>query len=211
MKIAVYSSKGSAGKTPISTNIALDKGFAIGTNEIFHVYDSFLDDNQLLALQPEDTFPKELVTHDIDVVFDLAGSISKTALSISTALEMSDFVIVPIYNEYKSLVGGLNTIEQIKQYNQNIIVIATKLEKQKKDVFSSDWKQSEDFKNIESAVKEKTGGGIPVLPLKKSKVFDNIFEEGMSISQLMNNNPLAKYNYKVVSDQFEEIYKLIGI
>jgi hypothetical protein len=49
------------------------------------------------------------------------------------------------------------------------------------------------------------------LSLKKSKVFDNIFEEKMSIRQLMNNNPLAKHNYKVVSEQFEEVYKLIGI
>ncbi len=29
MKITVYSVKGSAGKTPIATNIALDKGYAI--------------------------------------------------------------------------------------------------------------------------------------------------------------------------------------
>lgn len=211
MKIAVYSSKGSAGKTPISANIALDKNFSIGTNEAFHVYDSFLDDNRLLALQPEETFPKELINEDIDVVFDLAGSISRTALSISSALEMSDFVIVPIYNEYKSLVGGLNTIEQIKRYNQNIIVVATKLEKHKKDIFSSDWTKSEDFRNIENAIKDKIGESIPILPLKKSKVFDNIFEERMSISQLMKNNPLAKHNYKLVANQFEEIYKLIGI
>jgi len=211
MKIAVYSSKGSAGKTPISANIVLDKDFAVGTNEAFHIYDTFLDDNKLLALHPEDVFPNELVTHNIDIVFDLAGSISKSALSISSALEMSDFVIVPIYNEKKSLLGGLNTIEQIKRFNKNIIIVATKLEKQKNDVFSLDWRQSKDFKDIEKAVRNNIGEEIPILPLKKSKVFDNIFDEKMSISQLMNDSPLAKHNYKVVSDQFDEIYKLIGI
>ena len=65
MKIAVYSSKGSAGKTPISTNIALDKDFCIGTNEAFHVYDSFIPDNQLIALNTEEAFPEELEEHDI--------------------------------------------------------------------------------------------------------------------------------------------------
>lgn len=105
MKIAVYSSKGSAGKTPISANIALDKGFCIGTNEAFHVYDGLIEDNRLIALHSEEVFPKELVDQDVNIVFDLAGSISKSALSISSALEMADFVLVPIYNEYKSLVA----------------------------------------------------------------------------------------------------------
>ena len=211
MRIAVYSSKGSAGKTPISANIALDKDFCIGTNEAFHVYDNLIEENKLIALHTEEAFPKEIVEHDIDIVFDLAGSISKLAVSISSALKMSDHVIVPIYNEYKSLVAGLNTINQIKEYNQNIIVIATKLQKQKSDIFKDDWTKSEDFKNIKNAVETKIGEGIPVLPLKFSKVFDNIFEEQKSIKQLMENDALAAYTYRDVSKQFEAIYNLIGI
>ena len=211
MKIAVYSSKGSAGKTPISANIALDKGFCIGTNEAFHVYDNLIEENKLIALHTEEAFPQELVDHDIDIVFDLAGSISKLALSISSALKMADYVVVPIYNEYKSLVAGLNTIIQIKEYNQNIIVVATKLQKQKGDIFKDDWKESEDFKNIQNAVHTKVGEGIPVLPLKFSKVFDNIFEEQKSIQQLMEGNALASYSYRDVAKQFEAIYNLICI
>ena len=99
MRIAVYSSKGSAGKTPISANIALDKGFCIGTNEAFHIYDSLINDNQLIALDTEEPFPPELADMDIDIVFDLAGSISKLAVSITSALSMADVVLVPIYNE----------------------------------------------------------------------------------------------------------------
>jgi cellulose biosynthesis protein BcsQ len=211
MKISVYSSKGSAGKTPISANIALDKDFCIGTNEAFHIYDNLISDNKIIALHTEEAFPQELIEHDIDIVFDLAGSISKLAVSISSALTMSDFVIVPIYNEYKSLVAGLNTINQIQEFNQNIIVVATKLQKQKNDIFKNDWMQSEDFRNIRKAVKNKLGEEIPVLPLKFSKVFDNIFEEKKSIKQLMEANALAKYSYKDVASQFDEIYKLIGI
>lgn len=211
MKIAVYSSKGSAGKTPISTNIALDKDFCIGTNEAFHVYEGFIPDNQLIALHTEEAFPSDLVEHDIDIVFDLAGSISKLAVSISSALKMADVVIVPVYNEYKALVASLNTINQIREINTNIVVVATKLQKQKRDVFTNDWTQSEDFKNIESAVRSKFGSDIPVLPLKFSKVFDNIFEEQKSIKQMMNATGLAKHTYKDVAKQFDEIYKVIGI
>jgi len=211
MKIAIYSSKGSAGKTPISANIALDKGFCIGTNEAFHIYDNLIEENKLIALHTEEAFPEELMEHDIDIVFDLAGSISKSAVSISSALKMADYVVVPIYNEYKSLVAGLNTINQIKEYNQNIIVIATKLQKQKGDIFKDDWTQSEDFKNIQKGVMTKFGEDIPVLPLKFSKVFDNIFEEQKSIKQLMDNNSLASYSYRDVAKQFQDIYNLIGI
>jgi len=211
MKIAIYSSKGSAGKTPISANIALDKGFCIGTNEAFHIYDNLIEENKLIALHTEEAFPEELMEHDIDIVFDLAGSISKSAVSISSALKMADYVVVPIYNEYKSLVAGLNTINQIKEYNQNIIVIATKLQKQKSDIFKDDWTQSEDFKNIQKGVMTKFGEDIPVLPLKFSKVFDNIFEEQKSIKQLMDNNSLASYSYRDVAKQFQDIYNLIGI
>lgn len=211
MKIAVYSSKGSAGKTPISANIALDKEFCIGTNEAFHVYDQLLPDNRLIALQTEEAFPEALITEDIDIVFDLAGSISKLAHSMTSAFKMADYVIVPIYNEYKSLVAGLNTITQIQEYNQNIIVVATKLQKQKNDTFKDNWKESEDFKNIEKALITKVGEGIPILPLKFSKAFDNIFEKQKSIKQLMENNPLAKFNYREVNKQFDELYNLIGI
>jgi hypothetical protein len=31
--------------------------FCIGTNELFHVYDGFIPDNQLIALDTEDEFP----------------------------------------------------------------------------------------------------------------------------------------------------------
>lgn len=144
-------------------------------------------------------------------MFDLAGSISTTAHSITSAIKMSNWVIVPIYNEFKCLVAGLNTINQIKEYNNNIVVVATKLHKTKNDVFSNDWRKCEDYKNIANAVAQKIDTNIPVVPLKFSKVFDNIFEQKKSIRQLMQLNPLANYSYKDVANQFNNLYKLLEI
>ena len=76
---------------------------------------------------------------------------------------------------------------------------------------SNDWHNSEDYKNIKLAVSEKISADIPVIPLKFSKAFDNIFEQKKSIMQLMDENPLAKYSYKEVANQFNEIYKVMGI
>lgn len=207
MKITIYSTKGSAGKTPIATNIALDRGYAVWTNEPYHIFDGFIPDNQLLSLDLNDTFPA--IPDDVDIVFDLAGSISKTAYSITSAIKQSNVVIVPIYNEVKSIKAGLNTIAEVMNFNKNIIVVATKLQKRKKtDVFKS-WAKSDDFLNIQKAVHSQIGRNIPVLPLKFSAVFDAIFEQELSIKQLMEASGLAKYQYREVSEQFEAIYNLI--
>lgn len=102
----------------------------------------------------------------------------------------------------------MNTIAEALQLNKNVIVVATKLQKRKNDMFT-DWAESIDAKNIKAAVHEKIGNFIPVLPLKFSTVFDLIFEEEKSIQQLMQVSGLAKYQYQEVANQFDNIYKLI--
>ncbi|WP_420011314.1 hypothetical protein [Tateyamaria sp.] len=69
MKITVYSSKGSAGKTPISANIAFDRGFALGTNEPFNVLEDIFDDDKVLSVAADDEFPE--LPPEIEIVFDL--------------------------------------------------------------------------------------------------------------------------------------------
>ena len=206
MKITVYSVKGSAGKTPIATNIVLDKGYALGTNELYHVFESFIPDEKLLAIEPHEEFPE--IPEGIDMVFDLAGSLSQQSPSISSAIQQSDVVIVPIYNEIKSLNAGIHTILEISSLTKNIIVVATKLQKQKNDIFK-DWTGSSDFKNIEQVVKSKIDFYVPVLPLKFSKVFDTIFEKEKSINQIAAEDSLSKYTYRDVIKQFNDIYSFI--
>ena len=206
MKITVYSAKGSAGKTPIATNIALDKGYALGTNELYHIFDSFFPEEKLLPVEPHEEFPQ--IPDNIDIVFDLAGSISKQSPSISSAIMQSDLVIVPIYNEIKSLNAGIHTILEISNFTKQILVIATKLQKQKNDVFSN-WQDSLDFKNIEKMVSANVNFPVPILPLKFSKVFDMIFEKEKSISQITEEDALAKYTYRDVAKQFNDIYVYI--
>lgn len=71
------------------------------------------------------------------------------------------------------------------QLNKNIIVIATKLQKKRKTDMFADWSKCDDMLNIKSAVHSHFDDTIPVLPLKFSTVFDTIFEQEKSISQLM--------------------------
>jgi len=117
MKICIYSGKGGDGKTPIATNIALDRGYAIGTNEHFHIFDSFILNERLLALKANEAFP--VIPKDIDIVFDLAGSITENSKSITSALQQANLVIVPISNEVKALVAGIGTLREIQRFTNN--------------------------------------------------------------------------------------------
>lgn len=208
MKIAVYNAKGSAGKTPIATNIAIDREYAIGTNELFHVFEGFIPEERLLALQMEEAFPT--IPADIDIVFDLAGSISEHSHSITSALKQADLVIVPVWNEVKALNATVGTIQEVSRFTSNILVIATKLLKGRKETLpNGDWSKSEAFLNVKNVVEARASFSVPVLPLKFSAVFDAIFEHEQSIRELMQGDPLAAYNYREVSRQFDEIYNHI--
>ena len=127
MKITIYSIKGSAGKTPIATNIALDLGYCVGTNESIDCYSHLLSDEQFIRIGQNEEFPK--FSDDTNIVFDLSGSIGDRAVSITSAIKQSDVVVVPIYNHLRSLQGGITTIIEVQQFNTNIVVVATKLKK----------------------------------------------------------------------------------
>lgn len=207
MKITIYNMKGSAGKTPLATNIALDRKYAIATNEPYNLLDTILPEDRLFSIQPDEVFPE--FPEGIDLVFDLAGLMSRDARpSIVSAVSQSDVVLVPIYNELKCIHAGIHTIREILPYNKNIIVVATKLVKRKGESFK-DWAESEDVKNISSIVEHTIGQGIPVLPLKFSRVFDTIFEQERSIRQMMEEDALARYTYRDVAAQFDNLISYI--
>ena len=186
MKITVYNVKGWAGKTPIATNIILDREYALATNEPFHILDQIVPKETLLTVPIHEPFPD--IPDDIDIVFDLAWSISQDARSITSALTQSDVIIIPIYNELKCIIAGLHTILEVNNFNKNIIVIATKLTKQRADK-GSDWTKFTDFTNIQRFVHNKIDRGIPVLPLKFSKAFDLLFEKEKSLEWLRQKTP----------------------
>ena len=203
MKITVYNIKGSTGKTPIATNIALDREYAIVTNEKYHILGDIFPDDRVLQAPANEAFPE--FPNNIDLVFDLGGFIEEGSNSITSALKQSDCVIIPVNNELKALRNTLATIDEVSQFNSNILIVATKLEK--KDRLSGKWELGDDFLNIQKVIHGITGVEYPVLPLKLSKVFETIFEEEKSIAQLVGEGGLPAYTFREVKDQFDEIYK----
>tara|TARA_B100000780_G_scaffold254476_1_gene202614 strand:+ start:312 stop:989 length:678 start_codon:yes stop_codon:yes gene_type:complete len=220
MKITLYSIKGAAGKTPISTNIALDLGYCVGTNEGIDCYSHLLDDDRFIRVGQNDEFPN--FTNDTNIVFDLSGSISDTSVSITSAIKQSDVVIIPIYNKLRSLQGGIATILEVEQFTKNIIVVATQLKKSKAKVAnkkkeqplilnkdSYDWTTCEDFQNIKKQVEANIDYDLPIMPLKWSNGFDTVDDEEKSLIQLVESNNLYKHHYSVEAEQIRSIYKVI--
>ena len=204
MKITIYCLKGSAGKTPIAVNIALEHGYALGTNEPYNILDMVIPEERLLSIEPQEEFPE--LPDDIDIVFDLAGMLSREAhKSIVTAVGQSDVVLVPVYNEMKCINAAISTIKELQPLTDKIVVVATKLQRGRHETFKS-WTESSDFKNIQAVVHEYTSDKIPVLPLKFSKVFDTIFEKEKSIGQLRSESALFNYTYREVGDQFDSLF-----
>ena len=207
MKVTVYSIKGGAGKTPIAVNLALEMGWALGTNEPDNLLEHIFADDMLLEKQAEEEFP--LLPPEISCVFDLAGHISQSAApSIVSAITQSDVVVIPIHNEGKSLLKGCQTIMQVQALGKPILIAATKLEKGKGEIFK-DWTDSRDCKNIHEYIKARTGLDLPIVPLKFSKAYDRIFEDDCSLSDITANNPLLRHAFKEVADQFQVLIKTV--
>ena len=206
MKITVYSSKGSAGKTPISANIAFDRGFALGTNEPFNVLEDIFDDDKVLSVAADDEFPE--LPPEIEIVFDLAGSLSRHAHSITSAIKQSDLVIVPVYNDFKSRKSAIGTIIEIEPIARKILIVATKLQAQKGE-FVRDWNKSRDFAQIEQDIRANIATAYSILPLKFSKGFDTIFDREQSLQQITECDPLLAHSFKDVTRQFDAIYQHI--
>lgn len=208
-KISVFCSKGSTGKTPISMNMVYGRGYNIATNEPYNVIEDLVPDNKMMVVGLNEEFPE--LPPEIDIVFDLAGAISEDARSITSAIKQSDLVIVPINNEFKAVKAGLHSIAEVRKYNQNILVVATKLVKQKGDFFTDDWLLSKDFQYVEEAVHSVIDKEIKVLPLKASTAFDSIFDAEKSISQICLDDPLLRHAFKLVEKQFNAIYSHIDM
>ena len=202
MKIAIYSAKGSAGKTPLAVELALERGWHVATNEDYSMLDKVIPEDFLIEVNAGEEFP---VFHDdADIIFDLGGFISNAAASITSAVSQADVVLVPIYNETKSIYRGIATILEVQAINPNIVIVATKLQKQKGEVFK-DWADSMEFKGIKEIVEAQVGINYPMFPLKYSKAYDAIFDLEASLESIRRQDPLSRYTYREVSEQLQAL------
>ena len=182
MIVSIINKKGGVGKTPISFSLAKDLGYYLQSNDN-SVIESIYPDMAKISSNPE------IIEN---CVYDFGGFVTAGVLPI---LKESSVILIPTSNDYNSILRTVETIEEIQPYNDNLIIVVTKTEKES------------DFQTVKDAISHHFEN-LEFFELRLSKVFKNCIETGLSISELYHETPLSKCAYKSVYQQYSAILEL---
>lgn len=191
MKITIFSLKGGVGKTSISVNLALTLKYGIITNDVYTPLEKVIAKESLLKLDQNQALPD--LPESYDIIFDFGGYVDSRVVE---AINISNYVIIPVTSSYLDLQLAINTVEEIKKYNNNIIIVANMLSSQK------------DYSLIQEAMK-KMDYIYPIMPIKRTASIKNIFSNKQSVESLVSKGGLSKYHYQNAKSQFDDLVKLL--
>lgn len=171
MKIAIFSTKGGVGKTSIAASLAIDLNYHLITNDLSNIINMY---NKAKYRNGQ------LPVFEDDVVYDLGGFKDPNA---TVAIEDCDCLLVPITPDSNALLKGLETIKMFK--HKKIIVIGNNIETEK------------DKKDIEMVINQYFGSlNIEFFYIRKTKMFKNAMEAGLSAVKLFEKDNLSRHTYK---------------
>ena len=185
MKITVYNFKGGTGKTSIALNLALTMHYGIITNDSYSPLEKVLPENKFIKLEADQDLPD--LPEKYSIIFDLGGRISSEAIS---AVKQSNWVLVPTTADYIDLQVTINCINELKQYNDRIIIIGNRTVKG-------------EFNLVQRAIQKFFN--YPVFEVKRSRSMPNIFREKKSVMEMCNEGGLKRFHYAALNDQFNVI------
>ena len=183
MRISIITTDGGAGKTALSFALAKELDYYLISNDDSVIELAYHD---MAKIMPE---PKVLE----DTVYDFGGFVDSGVIDI---IKQSDIVIVPCINDLNSKMKAIKTINEIGKYNDNFLVVATRLE------------NPQDLKEIKEAIKEKFPQ-IQVLPLRKTKMLKNALEYGNSPLELVAQSKQIAYAGRNFIPEYKAILKHI--
>jgi len=183
MKISIITTDGGAGKTAISFAIAKELNYYLISN----------DDSIIELAYPSMAKIMKNPTIMEDTVYDFGGFVDSGVIDI---INSSDIIIVPCINDLNSKMKAIKTIQQLEKYNNNFLVVATRVE------------TMQDFKEVEKSIKEKFPQ-ITTLPLRKTKMLKNALEYGNSPLELIAESKQIAYAGRNFIPEYKAILKFI--
>lgn len=193
MKIVIFNIKGGQGKTSLAVNLALTLNAGVITNDLYSPLEKVLPENQFIKVDLTSDFPN-IEEDNIKLIYDLGGWIDIRCIKL---LKEADLIIIPIINDYINNQVAINTIEEVKKYNENILIIANRTEKN-------------DYEEIKTLINGFYGTKFQVLELKKTTAFSKIFAKAKSIENIIKEDKLLAFSYREVEKQLQKIVNFIN-
>ena len=182
-RIGIATLDGGAGKTALAFALAKELDYYLISND-----DSVIE----MAYKDMAKIMKNPKIID-DVVYDFGGFADAGVIDI---IKHCDIVIVPCINDLNSKMKAIKTIKELSKYNDNFLVVATRIE------------TDTDFKEIQKAIQDEFKN-IPVLPLKKTKMLKNALEYGNSPLELIAESKKIAWDGRGFIPQYKEILKAV--
>lgn len=183
MKISIINKKGGVGKTSFAFSIAKDLDLFLQSNDT-SIIETIYPNRAKISPNPQ----------SIDnCVYDFGGFVSSGVLEI---LRDSSYVIIPCTELYNAILRSIETINEVKEVNKNILVLVTNYssEADKNQILAS---LNENFVDLE------------YFYFKHSKILENSIRSGASFRELINENALSKMSYANFSLEYERLLKTL--
>ena len=184
MIISIINKKGGVGKTPFAFSIAKDFGMYLQSNDN-SIIESIYKNKSRISKVPQ------LLDH---CVYDFGGFVERGVLDI---IVKSDFVIVPCISSYNSILRTIETVDEIQQYNKNIIVLI------------SDFRDDKE-KDITLKALQNKLTNVDFFYFKHSRIVENSMKFGKTFTELYHANPLGKINYSKFYEEYQNLLKHIN-
>ena len=185
MKITVFNIKGGQGKTTISLALATLYNFYVITDDEFSPIDSVLDADNAIHLAQDEHLP---AWPSRGLIYDFGGYPNERVID---AVNASRWVIIPVsYRSPLDMQTTLSTIEEIEQYNKNILLVANQT---RPDSFGSTCAILQSYYDY------------PIFEIKDSTAFVRMVEQKQSIEQLIAKKFLYSHHFEKPLEQVEAL------
>ena len=190
----VFSLKGGVGKTALSMSIALEENHngakvPVLTNDPVSMVHTVMGKSLTMKLEPKQDFPKQL-DENSDVVLDLGGFVDDRIVGV---MEKSRNILIPTFGDLPSVQATVATYVEIKNALPDSVIAIVVNRTDKKD-----------FYDMYNFFRDKCKGS-PVLLIKQSRAFDNLYSHKKSIGQMMEENKLLARAYGELHGQLNDL------